>query len=86
MTTTRADTALTQFAVLDAGLHLHFLAADRRSGGHVLDVTVADAALRMTSHARFHLQPPTDGRFLRTELTHDDDHRIVLVEAGGSQP
>lgn len=65
-----------------AGLHMHFLAEDRRSGGHVLDVTVADAALRLSAHARFDLRLPTDPVFLSTELTHGEDHRIAVVEGG----
>lgn len=65
-----------------AGLHIHFLAADRSAGGHVLDVEVADASLRLAAYARFHLHLPTDPAFLATELTHDEDHRIVVVERG----
>jgi acetolactate decarboxylase len=65
-----------------AGLHLHFLADDRGVGGHVLDVTVGSAALTVVAYPRFHLHLPTDAQFLRTELTHDDDHRIVAVEGG----
>jgi acetolactate decarboxylase len=65
-----------------AGLHLHFLADDRLAGGHVLDVEVGAGELRMAAFARFHLHLPVDDFFLRTELTHDDDHRIVAVEGG----
>lgn len=68
-----------------AGLHLHFLAHDRTAGGHVLDVHIGDAELRMTAHVRFHLRLPTDDLFLGTELTHDEDRRIVAVEAGGAR-
>ncbi|WP_375383708.1 acetolactate decarboxylase [uncultured Microbacterium sp.] len=65
-----------------AGLHLHFLADDRSVGGHVLDVTVAAAQLSVVAYPRFHLHLPTDPQFLRTELTHDEDHRIVVAEGG----
>jgi acetolactate decarboxylase len=65
-----------------AGLHLHFLADDRTVGGHVLDVAVAEAAMQVAAYARFHLRLPTDPAFLATELTHDEDHRIVAVEGG----
>jgi acetolactate decarboxylase len=67
-----------------AGLHLHFLADDRSVGGHVLDVTIDDAELRLAAYARFDLRLPTDEQFLRTELTHDEDHRIIAVEGGAS--
>jgi acetolactate decarboxylase len=65
-----------------AGLHVHFLADDRSVGGHVLDATVARARMRLTAYARFDLRLPTDEQFLRTELTHGEDHRIVAVEGG----
>ncbi|WP_295838424.1 acetolactate decarboxylase [uncultured Microbacterium sp.] len=69
-----------------AGLHLHFLSADRSIGGHVLDVVVEEGALRMTAFRAFHLRLPDDEDFLERELTHDDDHRIVAVENGRAGP
>jgi acetolactate decarboxylase len=65
-----------------AGLHIHFLAEDRSAGGHVLDVVVAEGELTLAAFAHFNLRLPTDELFLRTELTHDEDHRIVAVEGG----
>lgn len=65
-----------------AGLHLHFLSDDRLVGGHVLEVQLDSARLRVAAFARFTLQLPQDAQFLGTELTHDDDHRIVAVEGG----
>ena len=65
-----------------AGLHVHFIADDRSVGGHVLDLTIGDAQLRMAAYARFDLRLPADDVFLRTELTHGEDHRIVTVEGG----
>ncbi|WP_353828149.1 acetolactate decarboxylase [Agromyces sp. SYSU T0242] len=67
-----------------AGLHLHFLSDDRALGGHVLDLAVDAGELRVAAFARFDLHLPTDDRFLRTELTHAEDHRIVAVERGGA--
>jgi acetolactate decarboxylase len=68
-----------------AGLHLHFLAGDRSVGGHVLDLALDVGDLRLQAHHRFHLRLPTDDLFLRSELSHDEDHRIVTVEAGGAR-
>jgi acetolactate decarboxylase len=67
-----------------AGLHLHFLAEDRSIGGHVLDVVIGSGELRLAAYSRFDLRLPTDEHFLRTELTHSEDHRIVAVEGGAS--
>lgn len=68
-----------------AGLHMHFLAEDRSIGGHVLDLTVGEADLRLSAHARFDLRLPIDPVFLATELTHGEDHRIVAVEGGAGR-
>lgn len=68
-----------------AGLHLHFLSADRRVGGHVLDVQVDEAVLRVAAFAEFSLHLPLDGNFLATELSHGEDHRISAIE-GGARP
>lgn len=64
------------------GLHLHFLSDDRSFGGHVLDLAVDAGDLRVAAFTRFDLRLPTDELFLRTELTHAEDHRIVAVEGG----
>ncbi len=63
-----------------AGLHLHFLSVDHRVGGHVLDLAIDSGDLRVAAYARFELRLPTDDLFMRTELTHTEDHRIVAVE------
>jgi acetolactate decarboxylase len=63
-----------------AGLHLHFLSDDRLVGGHVLDVRVDTAILRISAFAQFSLRLPLDRDFLSTELTHGDDHRISAIE------
>jgi acetolactate decarboxylase len=68
-----------------AGLHIHFLAHDRSVGGHVLDVTIGRAELSLAAYSRFDLRLPTDDQFLRTELTHGEDHRIVTVEGGAAR-
>lgn len=66
-----------------AGLHVHFLTDDRTVGGHVLDVAIGEGRLRLAAYARFDLRLPADDMFLRTELTHGEDHRIMTVEGGG---
>lgn len=65
-----------------AGVHLHFLSADRGVGGHVLDVVVDTAVLRVCAFAQFSLHLPRDRDFLATELTHGEDHRISAIEGG----
>jgi len=67
-----------------AGLHLHFLDEDRRIGGHVLEIDVRDAVLRVSAFARFALELPLDEEFLARELTHDEDRRIAAIEGGAA--
>lgn len=67
-----------------AGLHLHFLRDDRTFGGHVLEISVREAVLRVSAYARFELRVPTDVEFLSQELTHDEDRRIAAIEGGAA--
>lgn len=67
-----------------AGLHMHFLTEDLADGGHVLDVTLGRGEMRMAAYARLDLHLPVDDVFLRTELTHDADHRIIAIEGGAA--
>ena len=62
-----------------AGLHLHFLSEDRSIGGHVLDLAAESGGPHVAAFARFDLHLPTDDLFLRTELSHSEDHCIVAV-------
>ncbi|TFV81497.1 acetolactate decarboxylase [Microbacterium sp. dk485] len=68
-----------------AGLHLHFLSDDRLVGGHVLEASLAKGSLRVAAYRRFDLRLPTDDVFLRTPLSHDQDHRIVAMEGGAAR-
>lgn len=63
-----------------AGLHLHFLADDGLSGGHVLDLADARGELRMIPLAGIDVRLPSDEGFLGTELTHDRDVRLGAIE------
>ncbi len=64
------------------GYHLHFLANDRRSGGHVLDLTMAAGATVETSHcSRFDMSlPGSEGDFSRANLSRDRSAEVKKVE------
>lgn len=68
-----------------AGLHLHYLSDDRRVGGHVLDVAIEVASVRISVFSEFSLRLPRDQDFLATELTHGEDHRITAIEGGAER-
>jgi alpha-acetolactate decarboxylase len=55
-----------------AGYHLHFLNADRTSGGHVLDFTLERGRVAVSGAAQLHLSLPTSGAFLNAQLSGPD--------------
>ena len=47
-------------------------------------MTIDRSEMAIAAYSRFDLRLPTDEQFLRTELTHGEDHRIVAVEGGAA--
>jgi len=62
------------------GYHLHFLTADRRGGGHVLDFSVAEATLKVDTLSRFMLHLPNTGDFAAADLRRDRQGELEKVE------
>ena len=61
------------------GYHLHFLTADRKAGGHVLDFRIDDVRVQLDLTDRFHLVLPRGGEFYRADLertTRADVHKV----------
>lgn len=52
-----------------AGYHLHFVAADRKSGGHVLNFAVESGTVQIDQDTDIHLEMPTSPLFLGTHLS-----------------
>jgi len=53
------------------GLHLHFLTADRKGGGHILAFRVKNATLELEYLSDYRLILPTSGDFLGGDFTVD---------------
>jgi acetolactate decarboxylase len=64
------------------GFHLHFLSADKRTGGHVLDLVLTRGELAIDAWAHFHLELPTDLTFLHADLGHDQGDALDRAERG----
>jgi acetolactate decarboxylase len=62
------------------GYHLHFLSADRKRGGHVLDFTLEKGVVKTKQYGAFALQLPTSGDFLEVDLTTDKAEDLQKVE------
>lgn len=55
-----------------AGYHLHFVDAERRCGGHVLDFDLNWGAVLADQDADIHLELPTSEQFMRTAMDAED--------------
>jgi len=62
------------------GYHCHFITADRRAGGHLLDCRVEGATVAVAALPNFHLRLPESQAFSQTDLTGDRRHELEKVE------
>jgi acetolactate decarboxylase len=62
------------------GYHLHFLTADRKAGGHVLDLRVEQALMEIDDTGEFMLILPPDKSFYGADLTPDREKELKAVE------
>lgn len=62
------------------GYHLHFLTADRKAGGHVLDFTVERLEVKVDALNRFLLMLPTDAGFAAADLRPNRQEELEKVE------
>jgi acetolactate decarboxylase len=63
-----------------AGYHLHFITADRKAGGHILDLKVDKAEAKVDITPGFSMQLPTTGNFYKVDLTQDLQSEIKKIE------
>jgi acetolactate decarboxylase len=63
-----------------AGYHWHFLAADRRHGGHVLKLTLVDAKVKVCTLSQFEVKLPRNEEFAEADQSKDRSEEIKLVE------
>ena len=62
------------------GYHCHFITADRRAGGHLLDCRVEGATVAVDALSNFYLRLPDSQEFLKSDLTGDRRHELEKVE------
>ena len=63
-----------------SGYHCHFITADRRAGGHLLDCRVEGATVAVDAPPNFYLRLPDSQEFLKSDLTGDRRHELEKVE------
>jgi acetolactate decarboxylase len=62
------------------GYHCHFIAADRRAGGHLLDCRVEGATVAGAALDNFYLRLPDSQEFLKSDLTGDRRPEMEKIE------
>jgi acetolactate decarboxylase len=62
------------------GYHCHFITADRRAGGHLLDCRVEGATVAVDALANFCLRLPDSQEFLQSDLAGDRRHELEKIE------
>ena len=63
-----------------AGYHCHFIAADRRAGGHLPDCRVEGATVAVAALTNFSLRLPDSQEFLQSDLTGDRCQELEKIE------
>jgi len=63
-----------------AGYHLHFLTADRSGGGHLLEIRVAKATVKIDDTPRLDLTLPATEEFRQTNLAGDYEKQMKAAE------
>jgi len=66
------------------GLHLHFLSADHRDGGHVLDFSMERGTVRLDETYGWDVQLPKVPAYLKASLDDDRDTQLQAVEQGSA--
>lgn len=63
------------------GYHFHFLAEDRTTGGHVLDVVATDLRVELDIEREVHVALPTTKEFLEADLRADATQDLEVAES-----
>ncbi len=63
------------------GYHLHFLTRDRKAGGHVLDISVSHAVVKVDTTSNFYMVLPEDRDFYKVDMEKDLSGDETAVES-----
>jgi acetolactate decarboxylase len=62
------------------GYHFHFLSADRKKGGHVLECRADDVTIGGCAMHEMHVSLPETAEFLKADLSHDPSDDLMSAE------
>jgi acetolactate decarboxylase len=63
-----------------AGFHLHFIADDRRHGGHLLDFSASDLVTAIDETESFYMALPHDSVFGRADIGKTNETAVGIIE------
>lgn len=63
-----------------AGFHLHFIADDRRRGGHLLDFSATDLVTAIDETDNFYMALPGGGDFGRADIGKTNETAVGIIE------
>jgi acetolactate decarboxylase len=63
------------------GYHLHFLTRDGKAGGHVLDLSINKAVVKVDRTSNFYMILPEDQDFYRLNMEKDTSAAVTAVES-----
>jgi acetolactate decarboxylase len=63
-----------------AGYHFHFLSADRKHGGHLLDIEADALQIKVEALTDFHLALPESEAFLKADLSKNSAEELAYAE------
>lgn len=66
------------------GYHFHFITNDRKSGGHVLDCRLSNAAIQIDDSFDFSIKLADNADFFKMDLTKDKTAELQMVEKNGN--
>jgi acetolactate decarboxylase len=62
------------------GYHLHFITADRKAGGHILDIAIDEGEMLLDITSGFAMQLPEEGDFYSVDLSGDLQSELEEIE------
>jgi acetolactate decarboxylase len=62
------------------GYHFHFLSADRKRGGHVLECKALDVTISGCAMHEMHVSLPETAEFLKADLSRDPNDDLISAE------
>jgi acetolactate decarboxylase len=66
------------------GYHLHFIARDKKSGGHVLELQMQNARVELDNTPEFYMALPQSREFYQLDLTKGKQTELDKVEKGSA--